>query len=80
MKTMVVFALMFGVAFAATSQGAMPSHGSVGNGHGIAHPGRSNPCNGTLSIKHDGSAEDGYCWQYGGVLPPLYGAFDVTAR
>jgi hypothetical protein len=30
---------------------------------------------GTLLMNADGSYENGYCWQYGGVVPPDYGAF-----
>jgi hypothetical protein len=32
-------------------------------------------CDGELIVNHDGSFENGACWQYGGVLPPYYGAF-----
>ena len=31
--------------------------------------------NGTLFVNHDGSFENGYGWQYGGVVAPYYGAF-----
>ena len=31
-------------------------------------------CVGTLVYNHDYSFENGYCWQYGGVAPPYYGA------
>jgi hypothetical protein len=30
---------------------------------------------GTLYYNHDGSFENGYAWQYGGVVAPYYGAF-----
>ncbi len=30
--------------------------------------------NGTLFVHHD-TFENGYCWQYGGIAPPYYGAF-----
>ena len=30
---------------------------------------------GTLVYNHDGSFENGYIWQYGGLVPPYYGAF-----
>jgi hypothetical protein len=37
---------------------------------------RANPCPpAVLCLSFDGSAENGYCWQYGGVVPPYYGAF-----
>jgi hypothetical protein len=37
---------------------------------------RANPCPpATLCLNFDGSAENGYCWQYGGIVPPYYGAF-----
>ena len=35
-----------------------------------------NPCPGsTLYINHDYGFHCGYAWQYGGVVPPYYGAF-----
>ena len=30
---------------------------------------------GTLYYNHDGSFENGYAWQYGGIVAPYYGAF-----
>jgi len=70
-KLAILFALLgvFGTANAA-------NHGSVGIGHGVNVPGTdSNPCNGTLLLNYDGTAENGFCWQYGGIVPPYYGAF-----
>lgn len=32
-------------------------------------------CPGTNFHNHDDSLEGGYCWQYGGIVPPYYGAF-----
>jgi hypothetical protein len=51
--------------------------GSVGYGHGIELPNSDPiPCpHASLVLNFDGSAENGYCWQYGGILPPFYGAF-----
>ena len=51
--------------------------GSTGYGHGIAvHGGDTNPCPGsTLYLTYDGTGENGYCWGYGGMVPPYYGAF-----
>ena len=40
----------------------------------IQEPG-NDECVGTLFYNHDGSFENGYCWQYGGIVPPYYGAF-----
>jgi len=61
---------------AAAPRGAAPAvRGSVGPGHGVEVPSRSAPCSGTLMLHFDGSAENGYCWAYGGILPPFYGAF-----
>ncbi len=50
---------------------------SVGPGQGVLlpHPGDTNPCNGTLMLNADGSYENGFAWQYGGSVPPYYGAF-----
>ena len=73
-KLAILFALQWVVAGGA---GAIQNHGSIGMGRGITLPGReSNPCNGTLHMNFDGFADcDGYCWQYGGIVPPYYGAF-----
>jgi len=30
---------------------------------------------GTLNLNADGSYENGFCWQYGGLVAPYYGAF-----
>ncbi len=32
-------------------------------------------CPGEFFLDADGSWENGYCWQYGGIVPPYYGAF-----
>jgi len=32
-------------------------------------------CSGELLYNHDDSFEGGMCWQYGGIVPPYYGAF-----
>lgn len=50
---------------------------AVGPGNGIVVPSdRENPCPGSeLFMNADGSYETGYAWQYGGVVPPDYGAF-----
>jgi hypothetical protein len=51
--------------------------GTIGAGHGLILPSPdSNPCPpATLALSFDGSAENGYCWQYGGIVPPYYGCF-----
>jgi len=61
----------------AGSAGAVITAGSVGHGQGIILPGTdSNPCPpAELCLNFDGSAENGFCWQYGGIVPPYYGAF-----
>jgi hypothetical protein len=62
------------LAFAGTA-GAV-NNGSTGPGEGVVIPSPdTNPCGGVLSLNFDGSAENGYCWQYGGIVPPTYGAF-----
>jgi len=59
-----------------SARSATANHGSVGVGHGVlSGTGRSNPCGGTQHLNFDGSAESGDCWQYGGIVPPTYGAF-----
>lgn len=75
-KMAMLFALLGLVAGAA---GAAENIGSTGFGEGIEVPGGDvDPCGqypGTLYLNYDGSAENGYCWQYGGIVPPYYGAF-----
>lgn len=69
----ILFALMGVIA---TGASAAENAGSVGLGQGILVPGGdTNPCGGTLYLNFDGSAENGFCWQYGGIVPPYYGAF-----
>jgi hypothetical protein len=71
-KLAILFALLGVVAGTA---GAV-NNGSVGHGQGIILPSQdTNPCGGLLLLNFDGSAENGYCWQYGGIVPPYYGAF-----
>jgi hypothetical protein len=41
----------------------------------IISPGADACASGVLIYNHDGSFENGYIWQYGGVVPPYYGAF-----
>jgi len=38
-------------------------------------PSGAEPCVAPLYVNHDGGFENGFCWQYGGVCPPDYGAF-----
>lgn len=76
MKKMVtLFALAaivasIGVASAAdfgkVHNGSEVIHGTVVTGDGGC---------GVLSMNADGTYENGYCWQYGGVVAPNYGAF-----
>jgi len=73
-KLAILFALLgvVGLANAATL-----THGSVGVGHGVnvPHVNGATCDQATLCLNYDGSAENGYCWQYGGIVPPYYGAF-----
>ncbi len=41
----------------------------------IIEPEPDDCAGGHLSYNHDDSFENGYCWQYGGTVPPYYGAF-----
>jgi len=77
MKKLAVLFALLGVAAMMTSAVARENIGSVGMGRGIAvHGSDANPCPpATLYQNYDGTAENGYCWQYGGVVPPDYGAF-----
>jgi len=75
MKTSVIlFSLICVLAGVAN---AVQNFGSVGKGHGVVVPKEdSDPCPpSVLFLNFDGSAENGYCWQYGGIVPPYYGAF-----
>jgi hypothetical protein len=71
---MMVAALL---SLGSAAAGAMEPYGSIGPGRGITVPSdRPAPCDGTLVMNYDGTADyDGYCWQYGGIAPPYYGAF-----
>jgi len=75
-KLAVIFAIL-GVAAMMSSAGARENIGSVGMGHGtVVHGSDVNPCTGsTLYLNFDGTTENGYCWQYGGIVAPDYGAF-----
>lgn len=73
MKKLAILFALLGVVSAAHA--AVLTHGSVGKGHGVNLPSGDAACPGTLCINYDGSAENGYCWQYGGSAPPYYGAF-----
>jgi len=69
-------AILFALLLFAGTAGAV-NNGSVGPGQGVVLPSPdANPCPpATLCLNFDGSAENGYCWQYGGIVPPYYGAF-----
>jgi hypothetical protein len=75
MKKLAILFALLGVFASAAS--AVENHGSVGLGDGIILPSTdTDPCPpAELCINFDGSAENGYCWQYGGIVPPTYGAF-----
>ena len=75
MKKLAILFALLGVVGAANA--AVLTHGSLGVGHGVNVPGKdAAPCNGAvLNLNYDGSGENGYCWQYGGCVPPQYGAF-----
>jgi len=76
MKRLTLLLALLGLL--AGNAGAVPNAGSVGHGQGIILPSPdTDPCGGLgqLCLNFDGSAENGYCWQYGGIVPPYYGAF-----
>jgi hypothetical protein len=77
MKKLAVLFALLGVAAMITGASAKQNIGSVGRGHGVAiHNHDTNPCPGSsLMQNYDGSAENGYCWQYGGEVAPDYGSF-----
>jgi hypothetical protein len=73
MKKLAILCALLVVAGTAGAE----NHGSVGLGQGVILPSPDdNPCPpAELCLNFDGSAENGYCWQYGGIVPPNYGAF-----
>jgi len=73
MKKLAILFALLGVVGAANA--AVLTHGSVGFGHGVQVPSVDTACSSNLLLNYDGSAENGYCWQYGGIAPPYYGAF-----
>lgn len=73
MKILAFLFALLGVAGSVNA--ATPTHGSVGKGHGVDVPSGDTNCGGTLRMNFDGSAENGYGWMYGGIVPPYYGAF-----
>ncbi len=75
MKRLALVLALLGLV--AGSAGAAVTAGSVGPGQGIVLPSTdTDPCPPSyLFLNFDGSAENGYCWQYGGIVPPYYGAF-----
>jgi len=77
MKKLAVLFALLGVAALITGASAKQNIGSVGKGHGVAvHSHDTNPCAGSTEyLNYDGTGENGYCWQYGGVVAPYYGAF-----
>lgn len=68
--------LFLGVASAGMASGSDPASVGVGQGVVLEGPGDDNPCPGSeLDHNSDGSYENGYAWQYGGIVAPYYGAF-----
>jgi hypothetical protein len=75
MKPLLISLSLLGIA--ATLAGATDIVWTTGVGAGITLPSPdSNPCPpATLALTYDGTAEQGYAWSYGGIVPPYYGAF-----
>ncbi|MEZ4648230.1 MAG: hypothetical protein R3E97_05475 [Candidatus Eisenbacteria bacterium] len=62
-------------AIEARERSDVPHAAETGRRQGAtARPETSGPC-GTLYLNADGTYENAYAWQYGGVTPPNYGAF-----
>ena len=47
---------------------------STGPGQTTILPNPGEDCFGIYTYNHDGTFENGYCWLYGGIVPPYYGA------
>jgi len=70
------------LGLAAWANATPTTYGSVGIGTGINTPSPiTPPCgNANIYLNYDDSAENAYCWQYGGTVPPCYGAFAECYR
>jgi len=54
------------------------AHAQESIGHSddtVIIPGGREACTGILAHNHNGTFENGYCWHFGGIAPPHYGAF-----
>jgi hypothetical protein len=72
MRAIATLMALLGIAGSACAAD-LASTGSSANTTVI--PSGSDDCSETLYYNHDGSFENGFCWQYGGVVPPTCGAF-----
>ncbi len=73
-----VIALVLGVwvAFGTAGTAGAGNASDLGYREDTVIQGDGRPeCAGTLTHNHDFSFENGYCWSYGGVAPPYYGAW-----
>jgi hypothetical protein len=75
-KLSMLFALLGVMAFVGGAA-AVDNQVSLGPGNGTVIPSPdTNPCPGsTLFCNADGSYENGFTWQYGGVVQPYWGSF-----
>ncbi len=61
------------ICLAGERSGPAAARLELGSGVLLSPSGNDEPC-GELVMNADGSYETGYSWQYGGVVPPMYGA------
>ena len=75
MMTFVLSAVVTLLLVFSAATGADPA-GERGHGPDtLVAPPRDADCEDSLFVNHDGGLENGYCWAYGGTIPPYYGAF-----
>jgi len=72
MKKLATLLAVFAIAAAAGAANFDNMAGGVETT--VLHSG-TDQCVQTLYVGHDGSFENGFCWQYGGITAPYYGAF-----
>ena len=71
MKTFATLLAILAIAAGANAA----NFGSTGRAETTIINTGSDTCTQTLYYNHDNSFENGFCWQYGGVVAPTYGAF-----
>ena len=74
-KLLVIIAVFALVGTASAADEPFGQTGFSNNTTIITAPGGDQDCPGQLVCNWDGTVENGYCWQFGGSVPPDYGAW-----